>query len=92
MSTELVESPDGPCWRCALINIHVPFGAVGELVVEGTTLALGYLDDSARTQAAFIRDPPWLLRGCGVEAISRISGLGLTLYSRGGCLTGQLRP
>nr|AAF01762.1 AM-toxin synthetase [Alternaria alternata] len=52
-------------------EVLVPFGAVGELVVEGTTLALGYLDDDIKTQAAFIQDPPWLLRGCGVELPGR---------------------
>ncbi|KAI4201641.1 MAG: hypothetical protein LQ350_003120 [Teloschistes chrysophthalmus] len=37
----------------------LPVGATGELVVEGPTLARGYLDDLAKTQAAFIKSPAW---------------------------------
>ncbi|KAB2569600.1 Nonribosomal peptide synthetase vlmS [Lasiodiplodia theobromae] len=37
----------------------VPVGAVGELVVEGATLADGYLNDEVRTKAAFIEPPRW---------------------------------
>ncbi|MCJ1279558.1 hypothetical protein MMC21_007382 [Puttea exsequens] len=36
-----------------------PIGVVGELVVEGPTLARGYLDDLPKTQAAFIKSPAW---------------------------------
>ncbi|KEF63699.1 uncharacterized protein A1O9_01677 [Exophiala aquamarina CBS 119918] len=38
----------------------VPIGAVGELLIEGPTLARGYLHDQAKTDAAFILNPPWL--------------------------------
>lgn len=41
----------------------MPIGQVGELAIEGHTLARGYLDDQAKTNAAFIQDPAWLLRG-----------------------------
>lgn len=37
----------------------LPVGATGELVVEGPTLARGYLNDLAKTQAAFIKSPAW---------------------------------
>lgn len=37
----------------------VPVGAVGELVVEGATLADGYLNDEVRTKASFIEPPRW---------------------------------
>ncbi|KAH7086119.1 nonribosomal peptide synthetase 3 [Paraphoma chrysanthemicola] len=40
-----------------------PLGAVGELLIEGPNLARGYLNDAKKTEAAFIHDPPWLLRG-----------------------------
>ncbi|GKT87879.1 non-ribosomal peptide synthetase protein [Colletotrichum tofieldiae] len=40
-----------------------PFGAVGELLVEGAVLAEGYLGDDEATYANFIKDPIWLLRG-----------------------------
>ncbi|KAL4886894.1 putative nonribosomal peptide synthase [Aspergillus karnatakaensis] len=38
-------------------------GCVGELVLEGPMVGQGYLDDPAKTAAAFIDDPPWLLAG-----------------------------
>jgi len=40
-----------------------PFGCVGELLVEGPLVGRGYLHDPEKTAAAFIEDPPWLLRG-----------------------------
>lgn len=44
-------------------NRLAPLGSVGELLVEGPILARGYLNDSAKTAAAFIDDPAWLLEG-----------------------------
>jgi amino acid adenylation domain-containing protein len=44
-------------------NHLLPFGAVGELLIEGNLLAEGYLGDEEKTDAAFITNPPWLLRG-----------------------------
>lgn len=41
----------------------VPLGDVGELVIEGPLVGQGYLNDPAKTDAAFIDSPPWLLRG-----------------------------
>ncbi|KAG6038311.1 putative NRPS-like protein biosynthetic cluster [Claviceps citrina] len=38
-------------------------GSMGELWLEGPLLASGYLHDPEKTAAAFIEDPPWLLRG-----------------------------
>ena len=40
-------------------NRILPIGAIGELVVEGPTLARCYLNDSAKTKAAFIKSPTW---------------------------------
>ncbi|KAK3216152.1 hypothetical protein GRF29_8g2302175 [Pseudopithomyces chartarum] len=40
-----------------------PLGSIGELLVEGPILARGYLDDAAKTAAAFIDDPAWLVAG-----------------------------
>ncbi|KAL9124403.1 MAG: hypothetical protein Q9217_006262, partial [Psora testacea] len=37
----------------------MPIGCVGELVVEGPTLARGYLGDVVKTKASFIKDPAW---------------------------------
>ncbi|POR35063.1 Nonribosomal peptide synthetase [Tolypocladium paradoxum] len=42
-------------------NVLLPIGAVGELVLEGHTLARGYLGDPEKTAAAFLESsPPWL--------------------------------
>ncbi len=37
----------------------VPIGTVGELVVAGPSLALGYLNDAERTARSFIAAPAW---------------------------------
>ncbi|GFF84580.1 nonribosomal peptide synthetase 12 [Aspergillus udagawae] len=37
-----------------------PIGAVAELLIEGQSLADGYLGDSERSDASFISDPPWM--------------------------------
>ncbi|KAK8064710.1 Amino acid adenylation [Apiospora phragmitis] len=44
-------------------NKLVPIGCVGELVLEGPLVGAGYLKDPEKTQATFIDDPVWLLRG-----------------------------
>lgn len=44
-------------------EILLPVGAVGELLVEGPIVGQGYLNDPAKTEAAFIHDPSWLLAG-----------------------------
>ncbi|KAK1986036.1 AMP-binding enzyme [Colletotrichum cereale] len=43
----------------------MPVGAVGELLIEGPVVGLGYLDDKAKTDEVFIQDPAWLLAGGG---------------------------
>ncbi|KAL2753746.1 hypothetical protein ACRALDRAFT_2029510 [Sodiomyces alcalophilus JCM 7366] len=44
-------------------NLLMPVGAVGELLVEGPVVGLGYLDDPDKTEEVFIQDPTWLLAG-----------------------------
>ncbi|PHH63093.1 hypothetical protein CDD81_6338 [Ophiocordyceps australis] len=44
-------------------NTLVPPGCIGELLLEGPLVGGGYLNDSARTAAAFIEDPTWLTLG-----------------------------
>lgn len=44
-------------------NQLVPIGTVGEILVEGPTLAKGYLDDEVKTRLAFVKDPRWTLDG-----------------------------
>ncbi|KAM3523102.1 hypothetical protein NHJ13051_005282 [Beauveria bassiana] len=64
-SSNIGKAVGSVCWvvspqdHCRL----VPIGAVGELLVEGPVLARGYLNDSEKTLASFIEDPPWLVKG-----------------------------
>ncbi|KAL8801942.1 MAG: hypothetical protein Q9182_004123 [Xanthomendoza sp. 2 TL-2023] len=56
-----------PCFKLWVVaeddvNRLVNFGIVGELLVEGPTLAQGYLNDEIRTREAFIEGPAWLPR------------------------------
>ncbi|KAK5988142.1 Nonribosomal peptide synthetase dtxS1 [Cladobotryum mycophilum] len=44
-------------------NKLVPIGAIGELLIEGPIVGRGYLGEPEKTEAAFIVDPTWLLRG-----------------------------
>lgn len=52
----------GLCWIVDPLdhNRLIPVGAVGELLVEGPTLARGYLGDLEKTAAAFVDTPVWL--------------------------------
>ncbi|KAL8750734.1 MAG: hypothetical protein Q9199_006878 [Rusavskia elegans] len=63
------------CWVVDPENHNqlLPIGAVGELVVEGPTLARGYLDDLTRTQAAFIKSPSF--HEYLLDRIDRLLGL-----------------
>lgn len=38
----------------------MPLGAVGELVIEGHSVARGYLNDEVKTAKAFIANPAWV--------------------------------
>ncbi|MCJ1261333.1 hypothetical protein MMC22_001197 [Lobaria immixta] len=40
-------------------NHLCPLGCIGEILIEGPLLARGYLNDSERSAAFFIQDPPW---------------------------------
>lgn len=37
----------------------LPVGCVGELLVEGPSLARGYLNDKQKTEAVFVKNPAW---------------------------------
>ncbi|KAL1606838.1 NRPS [Paraconiothyrium brasiliense] len=59
-------------------NVLVPVGAVGELLIEGPTVARGYLNDSGKTEEAFIKRPMWLdesLLGRPVERVYKTGDL-----------------
>ncbi|KAM0310497.1 hypothetical protein ACHAO8_008023 [Botrytis cinerea] len=49
-------------------NRIVPIGAVGELLVEGPTLARGYIGDMDKTKAVFIKGPKWPSELLGTRA------------------------
>jgi fusarinine C synthase len=43
----------------------MPIGAVGELLIEGPVVGIGYLNEPEKTAQAFIEDPKWLISGGG---------------------------
>ncbi|KAI4613996.1 NRPS [Alternaria sp. BMP 0032] len=63
---------------CRLWIVHprnhdklMPIGSVGELVIEGPTVARGYLNDEVKTAKAFIVDPAWAKT---ISSGSQVSG------------------
>jgi acyl-CoA synthetase (AMP-forming)/AMP-acid ligase II len=66
---KLIESEPGTIGTgsgCRLWIVHprnhdklMPVGSVGELLIEGPTVARGYLNDEAKTAKAFIANPLW---------------------------------
>ena len=51
--------------RCWIVSPHdhnqlMPVGSVGELVVEGNTVARGYLNNEEKTSKAFVSRPEWM--------------------------------
>ncbi|KAF5708858.1 peramine synthetase [Fusarium globosum] len=56
----------------------VSLGSVGELLLEGPLLGLGYLNDAEKTAMAFIENPKWLSQGS-----SKYPGRSGRLYKTG---------
>ncbi|MCJ1399311.1 hypothetical protein MMC11_002513 [Xylographa trunciseda] len=52
-------------------NSLVPVGAIGEILIEGPTLARGYLNNEAQTNAAFIEDPTWTVKATSSGILGR---------------------
>ena len=54
--------PETIAWIVRTDNLALlaPIGAIGELVLQGPTVARGYLNDEARTAASFVDKLPWL--------------------------------
>ncbi|KAF1969239.1 hypothetical protein BU23DRAFT_477496 [Bimuria novae-zelandiae CBS 107.79] len=72
VASTIVKSADidgrniGHASGCRLWVVHprnhdnlMPLGAIGELVIEGYTVARGYLGDEAKTAKSFISNPAW---------------------------------
>ncbi|KAL9079438.1 MAG: hypothetical protein Q9157_001692 [Trypethelium eluteriae] len=57
-------------------NRLVPVGCTGELLIEGPTLAEGYLNDEKKTSDSFINDPAWIM-------LTGTSGLSRRMYKTG---------
>ena len=59
--TNIGRSIGTQCWVADQYdhNKLVPLGCTGELLIEGPTLAEGYLADEEKTAQAFIKDPAW---------------------------------
>ncbi|KAF5027126.1 hypothetical protein F66182_752 [Fusarium sp. NRRL 66182] len=51
-------------------HVLAPPGSIGELLIEGTKLSRGYLNDASRTASAFITNPLWA--NCGVGETRRM--------------------
>jgi amino acid adenylation domain-containing protein/non-ribosomal peptide synthase protein (TIGR01720 family) len=49
----------------------VPVGSVGELVLEGSLVGPGYLNDPVKTAAVFVDTPEWLAKGSPVGHAGR---------------------
>lgn len=60
-SSNIGHAVGGICWVVDATNHNrlMPVGAVGELVVEGPTVAEGYLKNPQKTAESFITSPKW---------------------------------
>lgn len=63
--------------RCWLVDPRnhdrlLPPGCIAELVIEGPTLARGYLDDPAKTREVFIENPAWSVASENRHSIRRM--------------------
>lgn len=67
VSTGIGKGVGGSTWITDPDNhdILMPVGEVGELLVEGPVVGVGYLGEPEKTSEVFIEDPAWLTRGYG---------------------------
>ncbi|KAF9888923.1 hypothetical protein FE257_008092 [Aspergillus nanangensis] len=63
-----------------------PIGAVGELIIEGPSLADGYLGDPERTKKSFLADSPWL-KNTSPQSIRLYKTGDLVRYNEDGSLS-----
>lgn len=64
------------------VNRLLPIGAVGELLIEGPLLARGYLNDAAKTSAAFVDSPAWASHYRQIQQLSPLNP-GRRMYRTG---------
>ncbi|KAG7041998.1 amino acid adenylation [Colletotrichum scovillei] len=64
-------------------DILAPIGTVGELLIEGPSIARGYLGDPNKTAKAFITNPAWITQfetGIAVRRMYKTGDLGILNY------------
>ncbi|KAM5436875.1 NRPS cluster protein [Microsporum canis] len=79
-ATAFITDPENPAQL-------MPIGAPGELLLSGPILARGYLEDTEKTDAAFIQPPPWYKKFLCSKIRSRLYRTGdLVRYCADGTL------
>ncbi|KAJ8058399.1 hypothetical protein OCU04_012589 [Sclerotinia nivalis] len=69
-------------------NRLLPIGAIGELLIESPAMALGYLDDEAKTKAVFIDRPSWARNSSSSQRPARLYKTGdLAQYNSDGTIS-----
>ena len=79
----------GVCWVTdpGEHNRLLPVGAIGELLIEGPIVGRGYLNEPAKTEAAFLRHLPWLGSFRSIGSVHRVYATGdLVQYQSNGSL------
>lgn len=77
------------CWIVDAANSDklAPIGTIGELLIEGPTLAREYLHDAKKTEAAFIQNPLWACERDGKRRPQRLYKTGdLARYNPDGSI------
>ncbi|OKL58374.1 hypothetical protein UA08_06365 [Talaromyces atroroseus] len=97
IAPDLIGSPiGGACWIVDPENHHklVPVGCVGELLIEGPTVARGYLNDPGRSQAVFVDRSKWLAGNSSNVDYKQESRLGTTsrMYKTGDLVCYKTSP
>ena len=61
------------CWITDRKNPHrlMPIGTVGEILIEGPSLAKGYLNDTVKTHAAFVSELEWAKCRMSIDSNAR---------------------
>ncbi|OHF00444.1 non-ribosomal peptide synthetase [Colletotrichum orchidophilum] len=61
-------------------DILAPIGSIGEILIEGPSIARGYLGDPEKTAKSFIGNPAWITQfqaGCTVRRMYKTGDLGM---------------